>query len=282
MTARLAALVLTLFVARLAPAAEHVTFVACAPGFPGSTHEAQSRMDAFGGALAAATGAGGGSIQAEYHETEEAGVERLGRRDAAFALVPLPFFLKHEAKLRLAARGQAVLRGGSASEPWCLVAGKGRLSSAKALAGWELVSQAAYAPRFVRGPALGGWGTVPAGARLVTSGAVLSLLRRAAAGEDVALLLDAPQAAALPTLPFAKDLEVVTRSTPLPVMVVASVAGRLPEARVKALVRALESLSGRPAGASALGGLQLDRFVALDEAALRRAREAYRAAPDSP
>jgi hypothetical protein len=283
-TARLASLALLLFstATRHAPAAEPVTLVACAPGYPGSTAEAQPRMDAFADALAAATGAREGSIRSEYYETEEAGALRLGRPDAAFALVPLPFFLKYEEKLRFAARAQAVRQGGAASEAWSLVAGKGRVSSAAALRGWEIVSPAAYAPRFVRGAALGAWGTLPAGTRLVTSGAVLSSLRRAAAGDDVALLLDAAQAAALPTLPYAKDLEVVARSAPLPVMVVASVAGRLEAARVKQLVRALQSLQDRPAGASALVGLQLVRFMALDEAALGRAREAYRAAPDAP
>ncbi len=281
MTARLASLAIVMLVARPGLTAEPVTFVACAPGYPGSTAEAQPRMDAFASALATAGGARNESIRAEYHETEEAGVQRLAHADAAFALVPLPFFLKYEEKLRLTARAQAVMEGGAANEPWSLVAAKGRLSSAAALGGWELVSPAAYAPRFVRG-ALGEWGMVPAGTRLVTSGAVLSSLRRAAAGEDVALLLDGPQATALATLPFAKDLEVVVRAAPLPVMVVAAVAGRLPEARVRQLVRALLAFHERPSGAAALGGLQLIRFVALDEASLHLARDAYRAVPDKP
>ena len=131
MTARFASLTLVLFATRLAPAAEPLTFVACAPGYPGSTAEAQPRMDAFASALGAT--AGSVSLRAEYHETEETGVQRLGRPDAAFALVPLPFFLKYEAKLRLTARAQAVMQGGTASEAWSLVAGKGRLSSAAAL-----------------------------------------------------------------------------------------------------------------------------------------------------
>ncbi len=269
-----------LLATRFASASEPVTFVACAPGFPGSTSEAQPRMDAFAAAVAAAAGAG--SIQAEYHETEEAGVRRFARPDAAIALVPLPFFLKYEEKLRLAARAQAVMQGGAASEAWSLVAARGRLPSAAALGGWELVTAAAYAPRFVRGPALGAWGALPAGTRLVPAATILSSLRRAAAGEDVALLLDGPQASALPTLPFAKDLEVVARSAALPVMIVATVAARLPEGRVKPLVRALLSLKERPSGEAALAGLHLVRFIALDEAGLRGAHEAYRAVPDAP
>ena len=70
------------------------------------------------------------------------------------------------------------------------------------LAGFELMSLAGYAPRFVRGPALGSWGKLPGDVKIVFSGAVLSGLRKAAAGEKVALLLDRAQTAALPTLPL--------------------------------------------------------------------------------
>jgi hypothetical protein len=264
-----------------AAAAEPITFVACAPGFPGSTEEAQPRMDAFAAAVARAV-AGEPDVRAEYHETEDAGVARIGRPDAALALVPLPFFLKYETKLGLVARSQAVRQGSAASETWSLVAGKGRLSGPSALEGWELLSPAAYAPRFVRGTALGGWGKVPASTRLVAATAVLSGLRRAAAGEKVVLLLDGSHGAAVSTLPFASDLEVLARSEPLPVFVVAVVRGRLPEARARVILQALESLGRTPAGEAALSGLELDRFAPLDEAALRRAREAYLGAPDTP
>ena len=261
--------------------AEPVTLVACAPGFPGSTGEAQPRMDAFAAALAEAV-PGRPELRAEYYETEDAGLGRLGRPDAAIALVPLPFFLKHEQRLSLVARGQAVMQGASASETWSLVAGKGRVSGPAALDGWELLSLAAYAPRFVRGTALAGWGKLPAGTRLVASTSVLSGLRRAAAGEKVVLLLDGAQGASVPTLPFASDLEVLARSEPVPVFVVALVRGRAPEAQARSILQALESLATKPAGAAALAGIQLDRFAPLDEPALRRAREGYLSAPEAP
>jgi hypothetical protein len=267
--------------ATVSASAEPVTLVACAPGFPGSTAEAQPRMDAFAAALAEAV-AGKPDVRAEYYETEDRGAARLGRPDATLALVPLPFLLKYEKPLGLVARGQVVMQGGAASEAWSLVAGKGRVSGPPVLDGWEILSPAAYAPRFVRGSALAAWGKVPAGARLVATMSVLTGLRRAAAGEKVVLLLDGPQAAAVPSLPFASDLEVLARSEALPVLVVAVVRARVPEPQARAILQALESLGGRPAGAAALQGLQLDRFVALDDAALRRARDAYLAAPDLP
>ena len=260
--------------------ADSLTIVACAPGYPGSTIEAQPTLDAFAAAVASVSGLGRGEILAAYFENEAAGLERLARPDAAFALVPLPFFLKHEKALKLVAHAQALPQGGEATETWSLVAGKGRLAGAAALDGWELVSLAAYAPAFVRGSALGVWGKVPATTRLLASGAVLSALRQAATGERVAALLDSAQAAALDSLPFYQDLEVVTRSAPMPGVVFCTAAGRAGEVREHALLKALLELAARPAGAAALSGLRLSAFEPVDEAGLARARQGYAAALD--
>ena len=277
----LVAVALALAVPALAAAADGgATLVVCAPGYPGSTEEAQPTMDAFAAAVAAAAGWPGGELAGAYFETEAGGVERLQRGDAALALVPLTFFLKHAAALKLAPRLQAVQIGGEAAERWTLVAGKGKVNGPASLAGWEVVSLAGYVPGFVRGLALAEWGALPPDVRIVFSGAVLSGLRRAAAGENVALLLDRAQTAALPTLPFAAQLEVVARSAPLPVSVLCVVGNHLPEARSKAVTRALLDLGGTPAGAEALAGMRMTRFMPADQAAIARAQAAFnRAAP---
>lgn len=258
-----------------APTVRAAALVVCAPGYPGSTAEAQPAMDAFAAAVGAAAGWPAGQLEAVYFETEQGGLDRLERDDAVLALVPLPFFLAHGERLRLAPRAQAVVAGGEPSEPWTLVAATGSLASPGGLAGFEVVSLAGYVPRFVRGPALGGWGEIPAGTRVAFSGAVLSALRRAAAGEPVAVLLDGPQAQALSKLPFAGKLEVAYRSPPLPVSVLCTVGSRLPAPRADGLVKALTSLAGTPAGTEALTGLRLDRFVPADGPALDAARAAF-------
>jgi hypothetical protein len=143
-----------------------------------------------------------------------------------------------------------------------------------------VISLAGYAPRFVRGPALGDWGEVPEGTSVTFSGAVLSALRRAAAGEPVAVLLDGPQAAALSSLPFAAKLEVVHRSAPLPVSVLCRVGARLPVKRVRELVEALTTLGDSPSGAEALAGLRLSGFVPVDQPALEAAEAAFAAAKE--
>jgi ABC-type phosphate/phosphonate transport system substrate-binding protein len=252
-------------------AADPVTIVFCAPGYPGSTAEAQPSMDAFAAAVADAAGWPAGSVRAVYESTEKAGLSRLGQRDAAATIVPLPFFLVHARALDLAPRLQVEAQGAS-TETWSLVAKKGRVSSPAALAGMTVASLAGYAPEFVRS-ALGSWGRIPAEAKVVESSQVLSWLRKAATGADAALLVDSTQAAALPTLPFAADLDVVARSAPLPAAFVATVGDRLPAARAKALAAALRELPRTPRGAEALKALRIDRFVPVDEAALASARK---------
>jgi hypothetical protein len=259
----------------LAAAPGRHLLVVCSPGSPGTTAEAQPTMDAFASALAARAGLHGTALGAVYDESEESGVARLRAKDAALALVSLPFYLKYEEQLALRARLQPVPKGRAGLERWALVVKKGRVPNPDALGGFTVASIAGFAPAFVRGPALGSWGRLPAGARIVQSGAVLSSLRRAAAGEPVAVLLDGAQEAALGSLPFASELEVVTRSPPLPAGLLATVDARLPAKSWAALEAALRALPSDPPGAAALDSLQLTGFVPLDEKALTAARKAY-------
>ena len=259
------------------PAAQSgpLTLVVCAPGYPGSTVEAQSAMDGFAAAIAAAAGWKPGELRAAYFETEKPGLDRLAALDAGVALVALPFWLQHRAALKLSPQLQVVEEGGEAAEAWTLVAPAGAVSGPPSLAGFELVTIAGYAPRFVRGTALGPWGELPPDVRVVSSNNVLSAMRRASLGNKVAVLLDRASAAALPTLPFASKLQVVTKSAPLPVAVLSAVGDRVSAARLKGLLKALTSLDATPTGKQALAGVRLTRFVAADQAALARARELF-------
>ncbi len=270
---RLLACTLAALAAVVAAAPARHVVVFCAPGSPGSTAEAQPTMDAFAAAVGAK--AGMPSLAAVYDESGDRAVERLEAKDAAMALVSLPFYLAHEQDLALRARLQAVPEGRADLERWTLVARKGRVATASALEGFKIASTAAFAPAFVRGPALGGFGPLPPGVQIVQTGAVLSALRRAAAGEPVAVLLDGAQGAALASLPFASDLEVVARSAPLPAGVVATVGARLPARRWKAIEAALLALPTDAAGARALAAMQTARFMPVDEKALAGARKAY-------
>jgi len=256
--------------------------VACAPGYPGNTTEAQSTMDAFARVVGAAAGWPEGRLGAVYHESLAGGVARLREGDAVLALVTLPLFLQEGRRLGLTPRLQAVPESG-VSEVFSLVARRGAVTTAASLDGWEVTGNVGYAPAFVRGPILASWGTLPPTTRITFSPAVLSALRRAAAGEKLAVILDAAATAALPTLPFASELEVVTGSRPLPASLLCTIGKRLPPRDADAVVVALQRLAESPSGAEALRSIRLSRFQPIDTKELEASRQAYASAapPDA-
>jgi len=272
---RVVAAVLFLLLVGSVGRAADLTMVVCAPGYPGSTAEAQPAMDGFATAVAAAAGWDATALGAVYFETEEAGAARFAEPDAVLGMVTLPFFLEHREELDLQPVALAVPSGREDLEPWALVAGRGTVNRPEDLDGWQLVSLAGHSEAFVRGPALADWGVLPSSLEIGFSKSVLSSLRKAAKGEEIALLLDAEQTESLDRLPFAGDLAIVVQSPPLPVSVVCSVGGRLSPEKTRAIVDALLALSGRPDAAEALAGIRIDRFDPVDTAALERAEKAF-------
>jgi hypothetical protein len=243
------------------------TLVACAPGYPGTTAEAQPSMDAFAAALARTAGWPPARLSATYLPTEKEGRSRLAAPGVVVALVPLPFLLQHRAALGLTPRLAVEQKGLGPAETWTLVAKKGRVHAPADLAGFTVISIAGYAPGFVRGVLGPAW-RLPESAKVVESGQVLSALRRAVKGEDVALLLDGAQGAALPGLPFFAELDLLARSEPLPAAVVATVGTRLPEARWAELEKGLRALPSDPAGAAALDAIRMVSFAPVDPKAI--------------
>jgi hypothetical protein len=248
--------------------------IVCAPGYPGTTSEAQPTMDAFAAAVAGAAGWTPGDLAVQYHETLKGGLDRLAATDAVLALVTLPFHLQEGARLRLDPRLQVAIDPGGA-ETWSLVARKGALVSPAALDGWEILGNTGYAPAFVRGTILGAWGELPPTTRITFAPAALSALRRAASGETIAVILDAAGTAALPTLPFAADLAIVARSAALPASLLCSVGDRLPGPDGRRLIDGLRRLHRTPEGAAVLKAMRMLRFEPVDGQALEAARQAY-------
>ena len=233
----------------------------------------------------------------------------------AFALVPLPFFLEHEKELQLDAKlqvealpgqqapghgassgssgaGSSTAGGtappaapgspahGETTEVWSLVAKKGRLHAASDLDGWEIAGLPGYSPAFVRGVVLSRWGAPPPSARVVFSARILTLLRRAASGESVAVIADRSQAASLAGLPFGGDLEVVHAGPPVPGVLLCTV-GRNAGATEARVLDAFRTLERAPSGSDVLASMRLVRFAPLDAPGLARARVAWRAGGNS-
>jgi hypothetical protein len=244
----------------LLSAASLATLVFCAPGYPGGAGDAQPLVDQFVGAAAAASGWPAGSLAAIYDPTEEGGLAKLRQADAVLAFVPYPFFVEHGAQLHLTPLVQADVTDVGPQQRWTLVAKSGGVTDAKSMAGYTVLSAAGYAPEFVRHRALQGW-ALPPDVKIEASGQILSALRRAAAGEPVAVLLDQTQSAALPSLPFAAQLKTLTQSPELPVALIVVVDSRVPAARAKALQTGFLKMSQGAGGVDSLGALRLQGFV---------------------
>lgn len=241
-------------------AAGAVTLVFCAPGYPGGTGDAQPYVDEFAHTVAAAAGWPKGSLTAVYDPTESGGLARLESPAAGLAFVPYPFFVAHGEQLHLAPLAEADVTDTGARQRWKLIARRGRVKGPASLAGFTLVSTAGYAPQFITRAALPAW-PLPPDVRIEATGQVLSALRRAAAGEPVAVLLDQAEAAALASLPFAAELEAIVESPELPVAVLAVVGARVPAARARSLRAALLGLGHEPANAQLLAAMRLRGFV---------------------
>jgi hypothetical protein len=234
--------------------------VFCAPGYPGGAGEAQPLLDQFAGALVTASGWPAGSLAAIYDPSEEGGIAKLGSADAALAFVPYPFFVEHAAQLHLTPLVQADVADIGPQQRWTLVAKSGRVTGPASMAGYTILSVAGYAPDFVRHSALESW-VLPPDVKIEATGQILSALRRVAAGEPVAALLDQSQAAALPSLPFAAELETVMQSPELPVAIIAVVGSRVTAGRARSLQAALLKMGHVSGSADSLGPLRLHGFV---------------------
>src|SRR6202023_3509282 len=241
-------------------AASLATLVFCAPGYPGGAGDAQPLLDQFAKAAAAAAGWPAGSLAAVYDPTEAGGLAKLSGTDAVLAFVPYPFFVEHAAQLHLTPLVQADVTDVGPQQRWTLVAKSGRVTGPASLSGSTIQSVAGYAPDFVRHSALEGW-TLPPDVKIESTGQILSALRRVAAGEPVAALLDQTQAAALPTLPFAADLKAVAQSPELPVALIAVLDSRVPADRAHALQAGLLKMGQVPGSKDALTPLRLRGFV---------------------
>jgi hypothetical protein len=241
-------------------AAALATLVFCAPGYPGGAGDAQPLVSDFATAAAAAAGWPAGSLAAAYDPTETGGLQKLNSADTVLAFVPYPFFVEHAAQLHLTPLVQADVADIGVQQRWTLVAKAGSVTGPAAMAGFTILSTAGYAPDFVRHSALEAW-ALPADVKIEPTGQILSALRRVAAGEHAAVLLDQTQAAALPSLPFATELSAVAQSPELPVAIIVVVDSRLAAGRARALQAALLKMGHTAGSADTLEPLRLRGFV---------------------
>src|SRR5580693_2411665 len=132
----------------IAAAASLLVF--CAPGYPGTSGDAQPLVGEFATTLAAAAGWPAGSLTAVYDASEQSDLTRLAAPEAALAFVPYPFFVQHGSELHLVPLAQADVQPAGVQQRWTLVMQKGRAPAPAGLAGLTIISTAGYASDFVR------------------------------------------------------------------------------------------------------------------------------------
>ncbi len=252
-----------------AAAAAALDVVVWAPGYPGSTEQAQPTMDALGKALAAAVETPLAPRVTYYKSLEQGRAAVEG--SAHLVMVPTAVWAAFGDELSLTPLAQA--QRGDSGERWSLVAAKGKVGKAEDLAEMTLSSQIGYAPEFVRGPVLSAWGALPESTSVSFESRMRSALRRASKGEPEVVLIDSDQTAALGALRFAADLEVVATSPALPLTLVC-VVGSGSESRLPVDAETLGQalLEMHRTDPELLESLRIDRFVAVDAEALEALR----------
>ena len=255
-------------------ASDPVTLVTCAPGYPGSTEQAQPTMDDFSAHAARVSGWGEASLAAVYFNDLEEGLARIEQSDVALVMVPLPLYLEFGDRLDLRPLLEAVMAE-NPPKTWTLVTGKGKVAGPASLDGWEITGRGGFSTTFVRNVALEGWGALPETAEVTFSSRTVSALRKASRGEEVAVLLDGEQSAALDDLPFAAELDRVYESGQFPPSLLCVVGDRLATDKVDELTEGLIGMSGKKAGRETLSQLRMSGFKPVDHAEIERIRELW-------
>ena len=252
---------------------EAASLVFCSPGSPGDTAQAGPTMAQLARAIEKAASLESGVVSAEYHESEAAGIEAIRAAGTLLAAVPVPFFLEHERDLGLVPR-LGIASSSGQPERYALVARKGTVAGPADLDGWEVTGSIGYAESFVRRAFAKEFGTIPDGARVTFNAAPLQALRRASAGDRIAVLLDAAQSVSLASLPFGADLSVLARTEPLPSGLVCVAKGRPTDKATASILKGLERLPKSAEGKDVLASIRVQRFEPIDAAGIVRLRTA--------
>jgi len=245
------------------------------PGAPGSPEEAKDVMKSFGAYLAKAAGLPEGALKVVYENDLDTGLADIAKDKPGFAIVGLPVYLGHGAKLKMKLLAQS-LPAGRKTDGYYIVGrpdGPANLAAAKGL---KLASNQLYDKTFVSHIVLGGQNVeeffkvkeVHSGLRAI----------KAVAGEekksDLALL-DQHQFDAKGELEEAKGLKLVHRSPELPTAPAVFFEGVAADADIAAIKKALLGMGADATVKELLQTMTMKGFIAPDAAAYDAAQKLY-------
>jgi hypothetical protein len=245
------------------------------PGAPSTAEDAAGVMTELGNYLAKSAGWPAGAITVAFENDLDNGLATIGKDKPGFALVGLPVYLGHGAKLKMKPVAQS-LPGGRKTDGYYILGrqdGPAKLADAKGL---KLISNLLYDKVFVSRVVLGGHDVeqffklkeVHSGLRGIK--AVTDPEKKA----DV-VLLDQHQHDALQGMDECKLLKPVHRSPDLPTAPLVAFEGVATEADVAALKKALLGMGADAGARDLLDTMTLKGFAEPDAAAYEAAQKLY-------
>lgn len=220
-TTRLAAVEQQLFSARPAAAgAPRLSLLVCYPGGTVDPAQARPHLEKMLGVLERLGGWGAGSIRSTFSAEANECRRRLAEDRPALVILSLELFLEQRQSHSLLPLVRPSIAG-RVTEQWRVLVRRGTAHSLADLRGRKLGGTPVANLQLLRRVVLSGK-IAPADPssyfELEPSRLALRSLRRLAAGELDAVLVDGLQYTALAALPFAAELEPVFTSAPLPLL----------------------------------------------------------------
>lgn len=245
------------------------------PGGPDAGAEGSKLAAELAAHLAASAGIAPAKLRAAYFNQTASALTYLKKHKEAFVLGGLGVFLGQRKALKLVPLARLVGKTGG-DEEFSVVVRKGRYASlqelrGKTLLGSVLADDARYVDRF----AFGGKLEASKWFRCMPSERPLSALRKLAADEVDAVLLNRVQLEALRPMPLFEKLQVLHSSGPVPTVGLMMTATPRTRALRDKVVQAVSKLCGAEKAAPVCQTYGITGFEPMSEDALAEAIKTY-------
>ena len=246
--------------------AESLKALICAPGGPGSTAEAQDRLNSFFGAFGTLVDL---EITGEYHNTVMGCEAYIRDHSPAFGIFSLPLFLDWQKSRKLGVIGEVITEGEAEGRYYIVARAGGSLSD---LRGKTLVTKHWDQVGFLSSVAFHGEIDLLAHFKGKKMSSGLRAIKKVSQGKADAALLDHAEFSSLPSLPLPMELVPVATSYSIPGAPLVMI-GKHPGVE-KALKKGLSRLC--VAEKSACKALQLRQINPVGSTHYKEAAKLYR------
>ena len=245
------------------------------PGAPGSPDEAKDVRKSFGAYLAKAAGLPEGALKVVYENDLGIGLAAIAKDKPGIAIVGLPVYLGHGAKLKMKLLAQS-LPAGRKVDGYYIVGRADGPANLQAAKGLKLFSNQLYDKTFVSRVVLGGQ-DVETFFKLKEVHSGLRAIKAVAGEEKKAdlALLDQHQFDAKGELEEARGLKLVHRSPELPTAPAVFFEGVAADADVAAIKKALLGMGADATVKELLQTMTMKGFIAPDTTAYDAVQKLY-------